>query len=66
MINYVPRKNSNVLLLTSCYVKLKPNRYIMLMLYFIVEVCINNGFLLMRHQQSYQKTKKRFTRELSA
>ncbi|KRX60561.1 hypothetical protein T06_16035 [Trichinella sp. T6] len=23
MINYVPRKNSNVLLLTSCYVKLK-------------------------------------------
>ncbi|KRZ51300.1 hypothetical protein T02_6785 [Trichinella nativa] len=35
-------------------------------LYFIVEVCINNAFLLMRHQQSYQKTKKRFMRELSA
>ncbi|KRX72959.1 hypothetical protein T06_13601 [Trichinella sp. T6] len=29
-------------------------------------VCINNTFLLMRHQQSYQKTKKRFMRELSA
>ncbi|KRY36512.1 hypothetical protein T01_5943 [Trichinella spiralis] len=36
----------------------KTNRYTMLMLYFIVEVCINNAFLLMRHQQSYQKTKK--------
>ncbi|KRX59264.1 hypothetical protein T09_4163 [Trichinella sp. T9] len=100
MINYVPRKNSNVLLLTSYHSKLKQgfkrpniineynlgkgcvdsrdariedfsckqktNRYIMLMLYFIVEVCINNGFLLMRHQQSYQKTKKCFMRELSA
>ncbi|KRY09482.1 hypothetical protein T12_6612 [Trichinella patagoniensis] len=32
----------------------------MLILYFIVEVCINNAFLLMRHKQSYQKTKKRF------
>ncbi|KRX49551.1 hypothetical protein T05_7656 [Trichinella murrelli] len=30
----------------------------MLMLYLIVEVCINNTFLLIRHQQSYQKTKK--------
>ncbi|KRZ85340.1 hypothetical protein T08_13189 [Trichinella sp. T8] len=66
MISYVPRKNSNVLLLTSCHAKLKPNRYIMLMLYFIVEVCINNAFLLMRHQQSYQRTQKSFMRELSA
>ncbi|KRZ59392.1 hypothetical protein T02_6772 [Trichinella nativa] len=32
----------------------------------MVEVCINNAFLLMRHQQIYQKTKKRFMRELSA
>ncbi|KRY41918.1 hypothetical protein T01_14207, partial [Trichinella spiralis] len=29
----------------------KTNRYTMLMLYFIVEVCINNAFLLMKHQQ---------------
>ncbi|KRX79570.1 hypothetical protein T06_6758, partial [Trichinella sp. T6] len=29
-------------------------------------VCINNAFLLMRHKQSYQKTKKRFMRELLA
>ncbi|XP_003381344.1 hypothetical protein Tsp_07904 [Trichinella spiralis] len=36
----------------------KTNRYIMLMLYFIVEVCIKNAFLLMSQQQSYQKTKK--------
>ncbi|KRX51941.1 hypothetical protein T09_14352 [Trichinella sp. T9] len=67
MINYVPRKNSSVLLLTSCNAKLKvDNQYIMLMLYFIIEMFMNNTFLLMRHQQSYQKTKKRFMRELSA
>ncbi|KRX25265.1 hypothetical protein T07_14855 [Trichinella nelsoni] len=30
----------------------KTNRYIMLMLYFIVEVCINNAFLLMSQQQT--------------
>ncbi|KRZ98034.1 hypothetical protein T08_4860 [Trichinella sp. T8] len=36
------------------------------MLYFIVEVCICNAFLLMRHKQSYRKTKKRFMRELLA
>ncbi|KRX51667.1 hypothetical protein T06_6447 [Trichinella sp. T6] len=104
MISYVPRKNSNVLLLTSCHTKLKvdnqqgdkrpnimndynlgkrsvdsmdariedfcsirkTNKYTMLMFYFIVEVCINNAFLLMRHKQSYQKIKKRFMRELSA
>ncbi|KRZ95053.1 hypothetical protein T08_15070, partial [Trichinella sp. T8] len=29
-------------------------------------VCINNTFLLMRHQQSYQKTKKRLMKGLSA
>ncbi|KRX66059.1 hypothetical protein T09_1196 [Trichinella sp. T9] len=101
MISYVPRKNSNVLLLTSCHTKLKvdnqqgdkgpnimndynlgkrgvdsmdariedfcckrkTNRYIMLMLYFIVEVRINNAFSLMRHKQSYQKAKKRFMRK---
>ncbi|KRZ85696.1 hypothetical protein T08_12366 [Trichinella sp. T8] len=104
MITYVPRKNSNVLLLTSCHTKLKvdnqqgdkgpnimndynlgkrgvdsmdariedfcsirkTNKYTMLMLYFIVEVRINNAFLLMRHKQSYQNIKKRFMRELSA
>ncbi|KRX27292.1 hypothetical protein T07_2566 [Trichinella nelsoni] len=44
----------------------KTNRYTMLMLYFIVEVCINNAFLLMRYRQSYQKTKKRLMRELLA
>ncbi|KRZ92115.1 hypothetical protein T08_10886 [Trichinella sp. T8] len=38
----------------------------MLMLYFMGEVCMNNAFLLMRHHQSYQKTKKRFIRELLA
>ncbi|KRY31618.1 hypothetical protein T01_5684 [Trichinella spiralis] len=36
------------------------------MLYFIVDVCINNTFLLKRYQQSYQKTKRRFMREISA
>ncbi|KRX21028.1 hypothetical protein T07_13728 [Trichinella nelsoni] len=104
MISYVPRKNSNVLLLTSRHTKLKvdnqqddkrpnimndynlgkrgvdsmdariedfccitkTNRHTMLMLYFIVEVRINNAFLLMRHKKSYQKTKKRFMRELLA
>ncbi|KRX78363.1 hypothetical protein T06_11908 [Trichinella sp. T6] len=35
----------------------KTNRYTMLMLYFIVEVCINNAFLLMRHQQTFQLVK---------
>ncbi|KRZ75180.1 hypothetical protein T10_11821 [Trichinella papuae] len=104
MISYVPRKNRNVLLMTSCHAKLKidnqrddkrpniindynlgkggvdsmdariedfgckrkTNRYTMLMFHLIVDVGINNAFLLMRHRQSYQKTKKRFIKELSA
>ncbi|KRX67088.1 hypothetical protein T09_2172, partial [Trichinella sp. T9] len=37
-----------------------------LMLCLIVDVCINNAFLLMRPQQSYKKTKKHFMKELSA
>ncbi|XP_003381735.1 hypothetical protein Tsp_07397 [Trichinella spiralis] len=46
--------------------KRKTKRYTMLILYLIVDVCINNAFLLISHQQSYQKTKKRFMKELSA
>ncbi|KRY98940.1 hypothetical protein T11_18079 [Trichinella zimbabwensis] len=91
IISYVPRKNSNVLLMTSCHTKLeidnqrdgdsmdsmdarvkdslgnrKSNRYTILMLYLIADVCINNLFILMSHQQSYQMTKKRIIKELSA
>ncbi|XP_003366087.1 conserved hypothetical protein, partial [Trichinella spiralis] len=104
MISYVPRKNKNVLLMTSCHTKLKidnqrddrrpniindynlgkggvdsrdsriedfsckrkTNKCTMLMLYLIVDVCINNAYLLMSQQQSYKKTKKHFMKELSA
>ncbi|KRZ76957.1 hypothetical protein T10_2736 [Trichinella papuae] len=91
IISYVPRKNSNVLLMTSCHTKLeidnqrdgdsmdsmdarvedslgkrKSNRYTILMLYLIADVCINNLFILMSHQQSYHMTKKRIIKELSA
>ncbi|KRY54271.1 hypothetical protein T03_14524 [Trichinella britovi] len=38
----------------------------MLMLYLIVDMCINNAYLLMSQQQSYKKTKKHFMKELSA
>ncbi|KRX79518.1 hypothetical protein T06_7976 [Trichinella sp. T6] len=48
----------------SC--KRKTNRYTMLMLYLIVDVCINSTYLLMSQQQSYKKTKKHFMKELSA
>ncbi|KRZ82547.1 Glycerol-3-phosphate dehydrogenase [NAD(+)], cytoplasmic, partial [Trichinella sp. T8] len=52
MINYVPRKNSNVLLLTSCHAKLK--------------VCVNNGFLLMKTSAKLSEDKEAFYEELSA
>ncbi|KRY22679.1 PiggyBac transposable element-derived protein 3 [Trichinella patagoniensis] len=48
----------------SC--KRKTNRYTMLMLYLIVDMCISNAYLLMSQQQSYKKTKKHFMKELSA
>ncbi|KRZ66252.1 hypothetical protein T10_6871 [Trichinella papuae] len=46
--------------------KRKTNRYTMLMLYLITDVCINSAYLLMSYNQSYQKIMKRFMKELSA
>ncbi|KRZ45425.1 Jerky -like protein-like [Trichinella pseudospiralis] len=46
--------------------KMETNRYIMVMLYLIVDVCNKNAVLLIKHQQSYQKRKKRFIKEVLA
>ncbi|KRX97819.1 hypothetical protein T4E_7101 [Trichinella pseudospiralis] len=61
-VEYLYLQNGTRRFLLFCHT----SSYILRMLYLIVKHVHQQRILLMSHQQSYQKTKKRFMKELSA